>query len=103
MTTADALVVYDVRDDRRRSAVYRSLRPTGTWIQRSTWTVPLKGGLSAQRLIAVLAPLLQPGDRLRAYQACGRCRERALWVPSASASPPRRATVVVPLSRDPAR
>lgn len=103
MTTADALVVYDVGNDRRRSALYAALRRTGTWVQRSTWTVPLKGGLSAQRLVEVLAPLLRPGDRLRAYQPCGRCRERALWVPSASASPPRRATVVVPLSRDRAR
>lgn len=71
------VVVIEVQDERRRGMARATLDALGERVATNTWELPTTpSGL--QRGLAALALDLRPGDSVRVYPVCARCRERAV-------------------------
>lgn len=81
------LVVYDVHDDRRRAAVWRTLDQIANCIQQSGWVIPAEASLTALDVMRQLSYLTADGDIARAYAPCPGCRRRARWLPAWAPAP----------------
>ncbi|MDG4765275.1 MULTISPECIES: CRISPR-associated endonuclease Cas2 [Micromonosporaceae] len=76
------LVVYDIVNDRRRAEVRARLGPIADRFQYSGWLVPPEVNLTAARVVADLAAVAGPADRIHGHAPCPDCARRARWLPA---------------------
>ncbi|HFD40295.1 MAG TPA: CRISPR-associated endonuclease Cas2 [Anaerolineae bacterium] len=67
------LVVYDISNDRRRTALHNALLDFGTPVQYSVFECLLDTGGLAQMKKAVMRVIRPRADRVRFYYLCARC------------------------------
>jgi len=71
------MISYDIKSDKRRQKIYKTLKDYGTWVQYSVFECHIseKEYLALRRC---LKPLIQEeeADNIRFYQLCGDCQRQ---------------------------